>query len=234
MGNAFAAQSFESNVASGKGSIQDIAAYRPAQMAPRSFYDLVRAPKLNDMIFFDAERLKCFGDINTRYNGYTPLHTLIMRPDATIQHIKALLDRGANIHIPVLVKTMRGQTEAWDSYRAGCDLIGITPDENKKILNQYYGNSEVMQYIFQVMVGQKIEEQISKARRDNRLKEEDEGFCIAQIPCKRRNWAEMGDDEARELLKEKAKDRKEYERLLENLSPRAFEAFLKMEEYYVV
>jgi hypothetical protein len=253
MGNVFAAEfitgsAFGAEKCSPSGMVVLYSSIRKVQ--PRSFHDLVTALRLDHKVFSDSETLKGFGDINTRYNGCTPLHMLIARPDATIEQVKALLDRGANLNIPALVK-ISGQHQAWSSHKMGFTDTGASPitayNENKIIFNQYRGNPKVINYIFDEMVMQGIQEKIKRAKWENQLQIVDEGAGVIILPrrcpkpCKQSKtcptqdcWPKMAEDEAREFLKESVKDQKEFELFVQNLGAGAFEVFLKMQETYIV
>jgi hypothetical protein len=196
-----------------------------------SFYGLVTMNKLDDKIFSDSERLKSFGDINTRYNGYTPLHILIDRPDATIDQVKVLFKCGAKTDIPVVVKKEKpGAIEVCPTHHVGFNFLGDTPPGQQGNPKPYCGNPDVVRYVFQKMLKKKIKEAIEAAKLKNKLEQESEGFFIARLPRVRDNWPEMKHDEAREHLRRSVKDYKEFELFVSNLTPEALDVFLKMQK----
>ena len=203
--------------------------------APQSFYDLVTRPELDKSTFANPERLKCFGDINTRYCGYTPLHILIKRSDATIEQVKALLDRGANVNMPLVIKTPCGFV-SWDSYTIGFAERGASPVSSISIMNSQWYNREIASYIFCVMLEQKITKEIEQAKQANKLICTDAalGVIIPPRDCVTHSWPEMPEDEARVLLHESTRDQRELELFVKNLSSGAFDVFLKMQENFVM
>ncbi len=198
-----------------------------------SFYDLVSMQKMDNKIFSNDEKLELFEDINVRYDGYTPLQLLIDRPDATVKQVKVLLDHGADINIPAVVR-LNGQRQIlWGSYKMGIAFTGQTPPHtygDNNSFEQYCGNPEVIRYIFRIMVKQDIKKTIEIARLENRLERDGEEFFILPSSHEQDNWPEMSDDEARKHLNESVKDQKEFESFVSNLSSGAFDVFLKMQK----
>lgn len=68
------------------------------------------------------------------------------------------------------------------------------------------------------------------ARLKNKLEKEGDGFFIVPSSCVQHDWPEMSEEEAREHLKASVKDQKELELFVSNLSPKAFDVFLKMQK----
>ena len=131
-----------------------------------SFHDLVTMNKMDDNIFSNDEKLQSFGDINTRYEGYTPLQLLIDRPDATVKQVKILLDYGADLNIPALINLPQQGYVLWGSHKMGID-IGETPPHlygNNKKFQEYCGNPEVVRYVFRKMFKEGFEKAICEVR----------------------------------------------------------------------
>jgi len=197
-----------------------------------SFYGLVTMNKLDDKIFSDPERLKLFGDINTRYRGYTPLHILINRSDATIQQVKTLFKCGADLDIPAVIDIPGRRRQIWGADKINFIFTGETPEEysENRHFKQHSGNPEVRYYIFEKMLKQKIKKTIDPVQLKNKREKESEEFFIEPSPRVQDNWPEMSDDEAREHLKASIKDQKEFELFVSNLPSGAFDVFLSMQK----
>lgn len=193
----------------------------------RSFHSLVRTKQLDDKQFSDIEGLKTkFRDINVRKDGMTPLQVLVTRPDAKVDHVQALLACGANPDIPALVKVKGGnQWYQQNTYSRGLAFI-LSPAQEQYY--QYYGNKDVMNYLFDVMLEQKVQQAIQQAWRENRISECDNEVIILPQLNHQHDWVEIDSKQARNLLKESIKDQRELEVFLRNLSSEVLVEFLQM------
>ncbi len=112
-----------------------------------SFHWLVTQPKLNNFELIHNNHH--YSGINERDdNGNTPLHLLVCRPDATRKQVRAMIKKGAD---PTMCNSTKigsdGHILVGDNvYKYGIQHIQSPIQHFDHI---YYGNKDVMRYIFQ-------------------------------------------------------------------------------------
>lgn len=112
-----------------------------------SFFWLVTQPKLNNFELIHNNRH--YSGINERdANGNTPLHLLVRRPDATRRQVKAMIKIGAD---PTICNNTKIGPDGYiyegnNVYKYGIQHIQSPIQHFDHI---YYGNKDVMWYIFQ-------------------------------------------------------------------------------------
>jgi len=128
------------------------------------FLYLVVAPVLNNQLL--VENNKDYYLPNCRDSlGYTPMHYLTIREDATIEHVDALLKRGADPTIRTNIRmNIYGKWEFGDDpHKTAIKYNGRSPVETpitSFFEHQCYGNKEVANYIFCTILTLKLERAI--------------------------------------------------------------------------
>lgn len=130
----------------------------------------------------DHENNKNYHVVNARdARGATPMHFLVLRNDSTIAQIDALIERGADPTIRTYIsKSKRGGfIVGQDPYGVTIRYKGWSPVEtpiDHFFENQCYGNKEVTNYIFCVILVHKLKKILpfEEAKRARKAKEIEE------------------------------------------------------------